>query len=112
MKSLEHFDYDAIDPEISYVLNTYTPRFFPLYPNWQFSVLLPPLEVPYHMWRVNGMSFREGGVGEKGVNNGDDDIGGSLLNYGVPNLLVQRTWSLGDWVHFDPLDVFCGNVQR
>ena len=62
-----------------------------MHPDLQFAGLLPPLDMPHHLRRGDTVSFREGVVVEGGGNTaeGDGDGGGSLVDCGVPNRLVQ-----------------------
>mmetsp|Transcript_13103 Transcript_13103/g.31873 ORF Transcript_13103/g.31873 Transcript_13103/m.31873 type:complete len:494 (+) Transcript_13103:114-1595(+) len=64
-------------------------KFFPMHPDLQFSGLLPPLDAPHHLRRGDVASFREGVVVEKKGTNGGEDEGGSYVDCGVPNRLVQ-----------------------
>lgn len=59
-------------------------KFFPMHPDLQFAGLLPPLDAPHHLRRGDVASFREGVVV-------DDEVseGGSFVDCGVPNRLVQ-----------------------
>lgn len=60
-------------------------KFFPMHPDLQFAGLLPPLDAPHHLRRGDTASFREGVVVEQEVSDG----GGSFVDCGVPNRLVQ-----------------------
>lgn len=71
-------------------------KFFPMHPDLQFAGLLPPLDMPHHLRRGDVVPFREGVVVESDASagaNGDGeeggDGGGSLVDCGVPNRLVQ-----------------------
>eukprot|EP00970_Alexandrium_tamarense_P020182 scaffold14940_cov200-Alexandrium_tamarense.AAC.2 len=67
-------------------------KFFPMHPDLQFAGLLPPLDAPHHLRRGDFAAFREGVVVERksgdGGKGGDED-GGSFVDCGVPNRLVQ-----------------------
>ena len=58
-------------------------KFFPMHPDLQFAGLLPPLDAPHHLRRGDVAIFREGVV-EHEVSDG-----GSFVDCGVPNRLVQ-----------------------
>lgn len=62
-------------------------KFFPMHPDLQFAGLLPPLDAPHHLRRGDLASFREGVVVENDAS--DVDNGGSFVDCGVPNRLVQ-----------------------
>mmetsp|Transcript_21562 Transcript_21562/g.45348 ORF Transcript_21562/g.45348 Transcript_21562/m.45348 type:complete len:525 (-) Transcript_21562:147-1721(-) len=71
-------------------------KFFPMHPDLQFAGLLPPLDMPHHLRRGDVVPFREGVVVESNASagaNGDGEEGGSgggsLVECGVPNRLVQ-----------------------
>ena len=61
-------------------------KFFPMHPDLQFAGLLPPLDAPHHLRRGDVASFREGVVVDL---KGEEENGGSYVDCGVPNRLVQ-----------------------
>eukprot|EP01082_Thalassiosira_pseudonana_P010259 g9168.t1 g9168 contig36:37153-38758(-) len=69
-----------------------TKEVLPMHPDLQFAGLLPPLDAPHHLRRGDFAAFREGVVVERksgdGGKGGDED-GGSFVDCGVPNRLVQ-----------------------
>jgi Uncharacterized conserved protein len=61
-------------------------HFFPMHPDLQFAGLLPPLDAPHHVRALDRCEYREGVVTEK---TGSGEEGGSLVNCGVRNQLVE-----------------------
>jgi predicted SPOUT superfamily RNA methylase MTH1 len=62
-------------------------KFFLMHPDLQFAGLLPPLDMPHHLRRNDVMAYREGVVTDEEVKSGEK--GGSLVDCGVPNRLIQ-----------------------